>query len=163
MTVEIPLTRGYVALVDDADAELVSQYRWHPKLDRNITYAQSTTRVTEAPKTTIRMHRLILGATPGVEVDHINHDGLDNRRSNLRLCTRSQNMRNIRLIQVSTSGIKGVYWNKQHQKWRAQIMVEGKKIYLGSFASAEEAGDAYRAAAEQHFGDFAHVPTRGAE
>lgn len=101
------------------------------------------------------MHRLITGAGAGQQVDHINGNKLDNRRSNLRLCTQSENMRNRGATALNTSGFKGVHWSANDRKWRAGIKVEGKRIFLGLYLSKEEAAEAYNRAAESLHGLFA--------
>lgn len=102
------------------------------------------------------MHRQIMGVTdPKVKVDHKNHDTLDNRRHNLRICTNLQNCANKRgLACNNTSGNRGVSWNKISSNWRAQIRVNGKLISLGSFNKKSDAAAAYAAANRQHFGEF---------
>jgi len=103
------------------------------------------------------MHRLIMNAQPGEQVDHINHNTLDNRKPELRLCTKSQNQHNVGKRQDNTSGFKGVTWHKRDQKWQARIMKSGKDKHLGNFDTPELAYEAYcRAAAELH-GQFARV------
>lgn len=101
-------------------------------------------------------HRLLMGAKRGQVIDHINGDPLDNRRSNLRLCTQKQNVRNSRPRKGTESGLKGVRWQSSTQTWCAQIMVDGRREYLGHFSTAEEAAQVYDAAAVRLFGEFAH-------
>jgi hypothetical protein len=92
-----------------------------------------------------------------VEIDHKDCDPLNNRWSNLRLATRSQNNANIGARRHNTSGYKGVDWDKSRQQWRSQICVNGKRMMLGRFNDINAAAEAYRAAAEQHFGEFARI------
>lgn len=105
------------------------------------------------------LHRLawlyVYGKWPSRSIDHINGNPTDNRMSNLRECTQTQNMRNARIRKDNTSGIKGVYWVKKEQKWRAFINVGGKLIILGTFEMKEEAAECRRKAASKEFGDFA--------
>lgn len=96
------------------------------------------------------------GRWPNGMLDHINGVRSDNRISNLRECTNAQNLRNAKRSSANTSGVKGVYFDKASMKWRALIRVDGKKVYLGYFATKEEAGCAYRKAATEHFGEFAN-------
>lgn len=145
---EIPLTRGFVALVDDADYEWINQCRW--KIN-TYGYAFRQTK-TE----TISMHRLIADTPKGMECDHINHEKLDNRRANLRNCTSKENCRNKKQ-NIGTSAYKGVYFNKSRGKWRADIRIDYKLHYLGCFTSEIDAARAYDAAAREHFGEFAHL------
>jgi hypothetical protein len=144
-----PSGAGRVALVDDEDYELVIKYRWRPKRESHTTYAMAT-----APgDSTIKMHQVIMGANG---VDHRNGDGLDNRRSNLRLATVSQNaMNKKRCRRPTVSGYKGVAWRHERSTWIARIYLDGRQIYLGQFGSAQEAARAYDAAARDLFGEFA--------
>lgn len=97
------------------------------------------------------------GVWPDFEIDHINGDKLDNRIANLRPATRSGNMTNMGPRKNSKTGVKGVSWDKQHLKYRAQIMAEGKKINLGRFSTIEDAAAAYASAASKYHGEFARV------
>lgn len=109
-----------------------------------------------------RLHRIIVNAPRGMCVDHINGNTLDNRRSNLRICTRHENTMNQRVRKNNTSGKKGVRFIKGQAQWSARISVKGKRLHLGYFASAEEAGAAYDQAALIHYGPFAHLNAGGA-
>jgi hypothetical protein len=99
------------------------------------------------------MHRLIMAAPDGIGVDHINGDGLDNRRANLRLASQRDNSANMAVRASSATGFKGVSWKRRNRKWQAQI----GRTYLGIFASAEEAARAYDHAAREAWGEFAHL------
>jgi len=101
------------------------------------------------------MHRVITKCKSGEDIDHRNHDGLDNRRLNLRVCSRSQNLQNQRRRSNNTSGFKGVAWCEQTQDWTTAVKVNKKLIWLGHYADKEEAAHAYDAAAREHFGEFA--------
>ena len=151
-TVRIPLTQGQFATVDIADYDKVRDYKWRAKHDRNTFYAKTSTRKSSGKETSVRMHRLILGVPEGV--DHEDGNGLNNSRSNLRPSNESQNQGNQHVTR-SASGLKGVSWNKQKSKWRAQIMINQRKTYLGSFTDQIEAARAYDAAARKTFGAFA--------
>lgn len=143
------------AVVDLADLERVLRYRWCSIKIRQRTYAQTTIR-RNGGKTHIYLHRYILDAPAGALVDHVDHDGLNNRRSNLRLATPTGNVRNARLRSDNPSGYKGVAQTPSG-RWRARIVVKGKRIWLGTHATAEEAARAYDAAARERFGQFACV------
>lgn len=155
---EIPLTHGYVALVDDEDYDWLMQWKWHLTKQG---YAG-----TRAGKTQILMHRLITRAAKGQEVDHKNLNKLNNQRSNIRVCTPAQNKTNRtkqinikkparETMQYGYSKFKGVC--RHQKKWRARIKVGDKKIHIGLFATAEEAARAYDHIAFQHFGEFARL------
>ena len=143
---QIPLGKsGKFALVDDADFDWLSQLKWR---DSCNGYASSGVK-------SIKMHRLIMQTPKGMHTDHIDGNGLNNQRSNLRICTQSQNGMNRGAQINSTSGNKGVF--KRGKRWKSQIKV-GKKIkYLGYFASKTEAAIAYNKAALEHFGEFARL------
>ena len=152
---------GRVALVDDEDYELVSQYRWHvvQRSRRGRTdmgpYAQANIRLADGRETTTKMHNLIMGAKG---IDHRNGDGLDNRRSNLRPATHGQNGANRPMTASNTAGFKGVQHHRGGGKpWRAQIGVGRKKYHLGLFATPEAAARAYDAAARKFHSDFARL------
>lgn len=114
-------------------------------------------RVKDAGKTT-GLHRLIMDAPAGILVDHINQDTLDNRKSNLRLATRSQNMGN-RAKHMGKSKYKGVCWIEKRQRWIAQIFTDGKRRQLGRFETEVDAAMAYNKAASEFFGEFAYLNT----
>lgn len=137
-------------LVDDADFPLVCDYKWSlGGGGKRYAYAYIGGR-------TVAMHRLLAGAQPGQQVDHRDGDPLNNQRSNLRLCTASQNHGNKRKTTSATSSrFKGVSWVKEKRKWRAQATINGRLTYLGDFAEEADAAHAYDAAARAHFGEFA--------
>ena len=154
---EIPLTRGKVAFVDDADVALVAGYRWSAwnYYGGRKHYAGVMIR-RDGKRVTLLMHRLILGLTGSEHIDHWDGDGLNNARHNLRVCTRTQNQANSRTLRShNTSGIKGVGFYRPTARWRAYIRVAGKDIHLGFFNSKADAALAYDAAARQYFGEFA--------
>lgn len=152
----IALTQGKVALVDDEDFELISRFRWHAFKDYNVFYARRTAPARERPgKNYYSMHREIINAPNGVNVDHIDGNGLNNQKANLRLCTQSQNMANrIRLNSNNTSGFRGVSFHKKTGKFRARIRFRMELIELGEFTDKDSASVAYENAAKEYFGDF---------
>lgn len=152
--IRLPLTRGAVALIDDADLPLVQGYNWFQTA--NGYAARSTTR--SGKRFTILMHRLISDVAPTFEVDHANGDTLDNRRANLRVCTRHDNARNRKLnVNKTRSRFKGVRRPQASFSWIAAIRVDGVQHYLGSFMTELDAAFAYDRAAVEHFGRFARL------
>ncbi len=157
---EIPLTQGKVALVDDDDYEWLIQWKWHYHRSSNDRggYAATWGSHNLSPRPHTMMHRLILGATSGSQIDHVNHNGLDNRRCNLRLCTRSQNAANQRAWdRCKTSQFKGVSWHKSTRKWIAYGKAYQKMHHLGLFGTEREAAQAYNEFAVKTWGEFARV------
>lgn len=158
MAREIPLTHGQVAIVDDEDFDRLACLKWHAKRYRGYEYAARGIRRAGRTKCVL-MHRVIC---EGQEVDHVNGDGLDNRRCNLRPVTRSQNQANARPRvvhrgQAATSRFKGVSFDKGTRKWRAYIRIALRLRYLGVHESERAAALAYNAAAAHHYGEFARL------
>lgn len=148
----IKLTRGYSAIVDDEDYQRFGHLRWGAQVARlNPLLVYATRKVKHS--ILCCLHREIMGAKPGVMVDHRDGDGLNNRRRNLRFCTNSQNLQNQRLNARNTSGFKGV--SKGNRKWRAQIRFSGKTIFLGAFKYRIDAARCYDKWARRYFGEFA--------
>jgi len=151
---EIELTQGKVALVDDGIFEELSKYKWYARWDGWHWYAMRK----GAKQHTLSMARVVMGAKPGEMVDHRDNEAtLDNRRSNLRICTGAQNQANRTKQDGCSSKYKGVCWNRG--KWQVRIWVHGRCISLGRFAKSKEddAGRAYNVAALLHFGEFARL------
>ena len=150
----VPLTQGYEALIDAADVPLVAGKDWCALIHR---FRDGTVRTAYAMRTeagrTILMHRTLAGAQGGVEVDHIDGNGLNNSRANLRCVTRAQNMQNARRRIDSTSGVKGVCWDKWTGKWKAQIAANGKRRER-RFDTIEEAAAWYAQESNRLHGEF---------
>jgi hypothetical protein len=151
MIKEIKLTQGKVAIVDDEDYAWLNQWKW---CYSTAGYAIRAIRINGKRKT-IFMHRIILKTPNDLFTDHINRNKLDNRRENLRICTASQNKANQSAQHNNTSGKKGVTWQKDIQRWKAQINFKQKIIYLGDFKDIEEAARAYAKKSFELFGEFA--------
>ena len=150
----IPLTQGKETLVDDQDYEYLIQWDWCANRKDSAFYTQGRI----DGNTTTSIHQVLgklLGFSSGVNVDHINRNGLDNRRENLRPASKMENARNRGPQVNNTSGFKGVTLYRYDDTWQAQIHVRGKNIYLGRFDDKVEAAKAYNEAAKKHFGEFA--------
>lgn len=163
-TILIPLypVRGVAlfALVDEDDVSLVEGYRWNVRRAgrRGETlYALSSEWASPGRQRNVWMHRLILPCEAGMTVDHINRNGLDNRRSNLRIATHAENVNNQVRRSSNSSGFKGVYWKKEHNAWLSQIRSGGRSWFLGYFSDPVLAAIAYDQAAQALHGEFARV------
>lgn len=149
---EVPLSQGFVALVDAADLERVmAAGRWHAVVRDHTTYARRMFRVNGRGRN-LYLHQFLTGWS---YVDHHNGNGLDNRQANLREATHAENAQNRRRPVTNTSGFKGVSWSKKDRRWRAQIGVSGKYWFLGNHVTPEAAAHAYDRAALEHYGEFA--------
>ena len=153
---KITLGNGKCALVDKDDYEKVNQYQWHARQKNRVWYAYRWLVLPNGKSKFIQMHRYIMNPSSKMEIDHINHDGLDNRRDNLRTCTHRDNIRNQRIrYSKSNSPYKGVSWREYCKSWRAYITINGKTKHLGYFKDARNAALTYDTEAKKHFGDFA--------
>jgi hypothetical protein len=153
---QIPLTQGKFALVDDEDFEFLNQFKWHAYKSRNTYYAGRKLRLGVNKRQIIIMHRQILGLEdPSIKGDHIDHNGLNNQRCNLRMATNAENCKNQKPKNGYSSKYKGVCWHKRDNKWNATIFAEGKKKHLGYFIDEIEAAKAYDSAAKIYFKEFA--------
>ncbi|MGN6757141.1 MAG: HNH endonuclease [Thermomicrobiales bacterium] len=150
-TVLVPLTQGKFAFIDAEDAPRVLAHAWCLARTRTGFYAQRRDSSTRRP---ITLHMFLTEAPPGIEVDHKNGDGLDNRRENLRLATRQQNAMNTPLRADNKTGYKGVSEDKRRGGYRASIRVNGKQISIGRFDDPRNAALAYDAYARTYFGEF---------
>lgn len=150
--IKLANNRG-ITLVDDEYYDMLIQYHW--SLDSS-GYAQKATKINDKwiPE---RIHKLLIDIPKGLEVDHINNNRLDNQKSNLRIVTRSQNMMNKSVYKNSTSKFKGVSWNKNTNKWRSVIGLNGKYYHLGVFENEFEAAKAYNKKAIELFKEFANL------
>lgn len=142
-------------LVDDEDFGLVSPYKWCISKRGNTFYAYRGIKLSNGKWTTQQMHRFLMDvADSKIEVDHIDGNGLNNQKYNLRLAAHQQNMQNRKVHKNNTSGFKGVSWNKSKQKWVAHISINGKLTYLGRYLTPEEASLVYESKARELFGEF---------
>lgn len=154
---EIKLKNNHILLIDEEDWQKVNHLKWtaHKRPHDNCYYALTTDYSSGKPKLQL-IHRLIMNAPKNMTVDHINGNGLDNRRNNLRLATRKENARNQKLNKKSTTGFKGVSFHKRDKKYTAQIKLD-KLMHLGYFENPIEAAIAYDTAAKKYFGEFANL------
>ncbi len=149
----IPLTKGKYAIVDDDDYEYLMQWKWHVSQQGTAYYA-ARSRYSPEHTATISMHRFLMEAPSSKQVDHINHDGLDNQKKNLRLCSRNQNQQNRKSFTAgTTSKHKGVHLHRG--KWQVSIKKNGKGVCLGAYVEEDDAGRAYDKKARELFGEFA--------
>jgi hypothetical protein len=154
----IPLSQGQFAVVDDEDYEWLSQWKWTAQKTGHGFYAMR-----HEKGALILMHRLVNRTPEGLGTDHIDGDGLNNRRANLRTATQLQNMMNRHGKRGGSSRFKGVWADmspRNSKVWRSAIRIDGKLKYLGRFHTEEDAGAAYAAAANAYFGEFART-TKG--
>lgn len=149
---EIRLTQGNVTIVDDDDFEFINQYKWRSQTSKATIYA-----VREAKRKSILMHRLVLERKLGRKLtakevtDHKDHDGLNNKRDNLRACSQSENMMNARKRKSNTTGITGVHFNKSRKKYEAYINAYKCRYRLGRFKTIKEAATARKLAEQKYF------------
>jgi len=143
---ELPVNRGFVALVDDEDFDRFC----HLRFQEYRGYAFTTINKKRAP-----LHRMILASPPGMFTDHINGNRMDNRKCNLRIATRTESARNAKVRKDSVSGVRGVRFHAETRRWNAKIQVDKKRFSLGWFDTKEEAHAAYCEAAKKYHGEFA--------
>lgn len=159
----VPLTQGRVALIDDEDAERVLVFCWTYAWSERSKKARAYRGTTKGGKrVTVLLHRFVMNAPDGIQVDHIDNDGLNCQKYNLRLATNSQNHHNMRKKGGSRSRYKGVYLNKRAQQrgnacYYTRISIAGKHEWVGAFFSEEEAARAYDARARELHGVFARL------
>lgn len=152
----IKLNYGHKALIDDVDAEIISRFKWHCHFSEGRKYAM-TDLGTFGKRTPLYMHRLLMKTGRGETIDHINGNGLDNRRSNLRIASIQQNLWNCGPNSKNRSGYKGVSWYSRANKWRSHFRQGRLSIYLGLFDSKEAAARAYDREVVKHRGGFAFL------
>lgn len=133
-------------LIDIEDIPLVSQHKWY------INGAGYV--VTNNPS--YQLHRLVMGNPKELSIDHVFHNTLDNRKDNLRVCTHQENLCNQKTKITNTSGVTGVSWHKAGNKWRVQICINGRKLYLGSYCNVNDAITVRKEAEVKYFGDFVY-------
>ena len=156
MTTYVFAVDGTAFRVSEHRLAEISRYVWYAEWHEKVRSSRAFTLV---DKRKIYLHRMITNAQPGQEVDHIDHDMTNNEDANLRLCTHAENVANARKRRNTTSRFKGVYWEKERQKWVAGIRLEDNKWHkLGRFDNEEDAARAYQRAAQERWGEFAYTP-----
>jgi hypothetical protein len=152
MTIQVPISRGLVTLIDDQDASTVLPFRWYAvPASRPVGLFYARRNVGRAG---LFLHRALLNAAAGLVVDHINGDGLDNRRANLRVASHWQNALNSRQ-RVGAFGYRGVQRSDPSCRFKAVIYIKGRATYRGGFDTPEAAARAFDAMAREHYGEFA--------
>ena len=152
----IPLTQGCEAVIDMSDLALVVTANWHVRSDGPRKYAaRNLPKDINGFRKHALLHRVICGAPDGCEVDHIDGNGLNNCRSNLRLCNKSENQANRKVSRLSTTGLKGV--SPYKSVWRARISKNGRRYYLGYHKTPDAAHQAYCQASAEFHGQFGRV------
>lgn len=154
----VPLTKGYVAIIDAADVPLVSGQIWYAQVAKNTVYAVRKEWIVGGKPHMVLLHRAILGLTDtDTRADHKDMNGLNCRRANLRECSHAENLCNRGANRNNTSGFKGVSWFVKNKRWSAQIHVSGLRKHLGYFDTPEAAHAAYCDAARKYHGEFARA------
>jgi len=147
---KVPLNKGFFSLVDDKDYEFVAQWTWH--FDGKYAFRSKRYGPRKEGKSyKIYLHRLITNCPPNKQIDHINRNALDNRKCNLRICTKKENNHNRDKNSNNTSGFKGVWWDKRYKKWSVQIQHK----HIGRFETATEGAIAYDKKAKELYKEFA--------
>jgi len=153
----IELTQNRTAIFDAEFLSVIEKMKWGAMKGKYTSYATARNMFDDGTVKTILMHRLLVNPSEDMVIDHINGDGLDNRLSNLRVVTVSQNNLNSRVRNDSQSGIKGAYYDKRKGTYYSRITVEGKNIYLGTFKTVEEAAQAYAEASAKYHGEYGRI------
>lgn len=156
----ISLSQNKFALVDDEDFEFLNKWKWSLFASRDKRYyAFRQVLCSDGKRRSLLMHRLLLGLQCGDsrQIDHVDTDGLNNTKDNLRICSDLENHRNRGLQTNNSSGYKGVSWHKKDKKWRARLSLFKKEIWIGNFDTAKEAASAYNRIALKYHGEFANL------
>jgi len=147
--IKISINQGKVIIIDDDDFDRISKYHW---IVCKTGYVKTVVNYE-----TIILHRFIMNAKKGQQLDHVNGDTLDNRKENLRFCSTSQNLANRKRFINNRSGYKGVDWRPIEKKFRARLSINKRAIHLGYFSDPKDAAFAYDRAAKEYFGSFARI------
>lgn len=160
MTKYIPLTQGKVAIVDDADYDLLSKFKWQFVKNSKFGTGYAVRTVwneSHDKRIALAMHNAVMVPPEGLVVDHVYGNQLDNRKSNLRITTREHNAMNLSTPRNNTSGFKGVKWQKSDKRWIAYIGFQNRAIYLGCFSDIKDAIAARQVAELRYFGKYRRI------
>lgn len=156
---KIPISQGKEVLVDDIDYEKLSQHKWCALKSRGTFYARRTAYQKIGKKWEVEqrilMHRELMNPVRSMQVDHIDGNGLNNQRSNLRICSQDENRWNVGKPRHNTSGFKGVCFHKLTKMWQVSLRKNSKQIYVGLYPTKEKAAEAYLEACLKYHGSFA--------
>lgn len=152
--IEFEITKGFKAIIDSEDAYLIKDFKWVADVRRHGLVYVKAVKIISGKQRSYYLHRLVMQAKKGTIIDHKNHNGLDNRKVNLRLATPSQNLSNKRHLLKTSSIYKGVCFDKTHRRWVARIKVNNKTKKIGTFTSEVEAALAYNSHVKQLHGEF---------
>jgi hypothetical protein len=152
----VPLTQGFESVIDSSDIHLIEGFNWYAMRQKQTVYAFRN-EIIDGKASLVSIHRTIAGHPHGMQVDHRDGNGLNNRKSNLRIATHQQNNLNRRFSEKNSSGLKGVSWCKERNKWLSQIQIAGKSFNLGRFDTKEDAYNAYCAYSKKLHGEFGRV------
>ncbi|HEV3223889.1 MAG TPA: HNH endonuclease [Puia sp.] len=155
-TIEIPLTKGKFAIIDFEDLEFVMRYKWHLGSRIRSQYAIKVLGKGDGKKY-LRMHNYIMNCPNGKVVDHIDGDGLNNKKANLRICDDGQNKCNRKKSSTTKNRFKGAIFRERNNRWICQITHKKKRYYVGEFKTEIEAAQAYNKKAKELFGDFSNL------
>lgn len=151
--IEMELTKGYKTTVCDCHYNKVKDYKWSAQISRyQVRAVRGISR--NNIRHTYLMHREIMDVPKGMEIDHIDGNTLNNQCSNLRICSKFENARNVRLTSKNTSGHKGVCWSKHNNRWHARVICNNHTYHLGYFLDKQEAIDAYNKKAKELHGEY---------
>jgi len=153
---KIKTTQKKYFTIDERDFKKISQFRWYAVFDGYNWYVATTIRVGNKRRL-LKIHTLIMNTPRGMEVDHKDNNGLNNSRSNLRVCTHQKNCLNRRNRKDNSSGFKGVSWSIRNKKWVARIQVNGKRFNLGYFNSKEKANEIYIKNSKKYHKEYSKV------